>query len=413
MTGAAPGLQRTSACVIFDVDMVSDPPPEWAEGPLPAVSSDGTAADRERRLTYFEHRVGVSLFGATGRPARWHLRGPLGADEPDVEAVELLRVPPVAAMDGRPAALAVLHVRLGDDPLMELARYARLPADPERLDRLLPDGLRLAAGAARAWTLAHVTFRQQPPPVLPAAYAGWPTADQWLWLLASRSPLERFAPDPDDASLFAGRVRFSADWQALVLRDGAAFLGTSPDPGDEHTFHATAAHHVHTLYLDVFLLGRMQHLGANSLADAVSALSARESDASRLLALEGQRIELRRALWSSHITSRGKGNELLERFQEQHRLDRLLSDASSGLAETAGYVEAARARRRSVALGLLSAVGLPFGVCYAAAALWGSPGVWTLLVSTALAVALTGLLFTLLPSLRSLMSDVVWERSGD
>lgn len=67
-------------------------------------------------------------------------------------------------------------------------------------------------------------------------------------------PLERFAPDPEDTALFAGRVRFSADWQALVLRDGTAFVGLSADPGGDQTFHATAAHHVHTIYLDVFLL---------------------------------------------------------------------------------------------------------------------------------------------------------------
>ncbi|MEU3251024.1 hypothetical protein [Streptomyces sp. NPDC006997] len=399
---------------MFDVTMFSDPPPgQWTEGPLPAVLSDGTYADRERRLTYFEPRVGASLFGTANRPARWHLSHLADADEPGVEGMELLRVPPAVAIDDRAAALAVLHVRLGDDPMAELAEYARLPDNPARLDRLLPDGVRIAPGASRAWTLTHVTFPQQPPPVLPAAYAGWPVADQWLWLLASRSSLQRFAPDPDDTSLFAGRVRFSADWQALVLRDGAAFLGTSPDTGDEHTFHATAARHVHSLYLDVFLLGRMQHLGANSLANAVSALSARESDASRLLALERQRIELRRALWTSHITSRGKANELLERFQEQHHLDRLLSDASSGLAETAGYVEAARSRRISVALSLLSAVGLPFGVCYAAGALWGSPGAGTLLMSTAMAVVLTALLFMLLPPLRSLMFDAVRERAED
>lgn len=405
-------MRRSSACVVFDVELAVGPlPVEWAEGPLPALLTDGSAADRDRRLTYFEPRVGESLFGAPGRPARWHVRRPADADEPAVEAMELLRVPEAAGLDDRSAGLAVLHVRLGDDPPAELAALAELPTDRARSARLLPSGVRVANSTTRAWTLTHVTFEQeQPPTVMPAAYAAWGARDQWLWLLASRSPLERFAPDPEDTDLFAGRVRFSADWQALVLRDGAAFVGTSPDPGGDDTFHATAAHYVHTIYLDVFLLGRLQYLGANSLANTVSALSARESDANRLLRLEGHLIELRRALWSSHITSRGKANELLERFQEQHRLDQLLSHTGVGLAETARYVEAARSRRTSVALGLLSAVGLPFGMAYAAGALWGEPGLWTLLATTVAAVLLTVALFVLLPPLRGLLSDTVWNR---
>ncbi|MBV7700092.1 hypothetical protein KWI83_32175 [Streptomyces sp. TRM70350] len=407
--------RRSSSCVVFDVGLAAEHlPAEWAEGPLPALLADGSAADRDRRLTYFEPRVGASLFGTPARPARWHLRRPADADEPAVEAMELLRVPAAAGLPDRDAGLCVLHVRLGDDPLAELAALAALPTDHARLAKLLPRGVRVADGASRAWTLAHVTFPQGPPPtVMPAAYASWSTPDQWLWLLASRSPLERFAPDPEDTDLLAGRVRFSADWQALVLRDGAAFVGLSPDPGGEETFHATAAHLVHTIYLDVFLLGRLQHLGANSLANTGSALTVRESDAKRLLRLEGRLIELRRALWSSHITSRGKANELLERFQEQHRLDQLLAHTGTGLAETARYVEAARSRRTSVALGLLSAVGLPFGVAYAAGALWGTPGPWTLLVTTVVALLLTITAFVLLPSLRGLVSDTVWDRAED
>ncbi|MEU1464049.1 hypothetical protein ABZ467_25730 [Streptomyces sp. NPDC005727] len=389
-------------------------PAEWAEGPLPALLADGSAADRDRRLTYFEPRVGESLFGTPARPSRWHLRRPAGADDPAVEAMELLRVPAVAGLRESDAGLCVLHVHLGDAPLTELAALAALPTDHARLTKLLPRGVRVADETSRAWTLAHVTFPQGPPPaVMPAAYASWGTHDQWLWLLASRSPLDRFAPDPEDSGLFAGRVRFSADWQALVLRDGAAFVGLSPDPGGDRTFHAAAAHHVHTLYLDVFLLGRLQYLGANSLANTVCALTARDCDARRLLRLESRLIELRRALWSSHITSRGKANELLERFQEQHRLDQLLAHTGSGLAETARYVEATRSRRSSVALGLLSAVGLPFGVAYAAGALWGAPGPWTLLVATVVALLLTVAAFLLLPPLRGLVSDTVWDRAED
>ncbi|NED82487.1 hypothetical protein G3I76_20605, partial [Streptomyces sp. SID11233] len=86
-------------------------------------------------------------------------------------------------------------------------------------------------GTRRAWTLCHLTGTTGTWPALPGLSAtGWETRDQWLWRLASATPPRDFPPDPEDRTLFAGRVRFSADWQALVLRDGAAFLGTSPDP---------------------------------------------------------------------------------------------------------------------------------------------------------------------------------------
>lgn len=141
-----------------------------------------------------------------------------------------------------------------------------------------------------------------------------------------------------------------------------------------HGFHPTAASLVHTIYLDAFLLGRWQVLGVNFLANSLARLPTRQAEARRLLDLERKQIELRRALWSSHITVHGNANTLLERFQEQHRLPGLLAQAGTALADAARYVETARARRSGLAVGLLSTMGLPFAVAYAAGALWGSPG---------------------------------------
>ncbi|MEU2563669.1 hypothetical protein ABZ626_30720 [Streptomyces longispororuber] len=413
-------IRRGSACVVFDVMLDGADPPGreegpsgWREGPLPVVLADGATAGAEQRMTYFESRVAESLYGAAGRPARWHRRVPTAEAGLEVEAVELLRLPPVVRAGAERRGLAVLHVRLPDSPLEALPGLAGLASQRDRYTALLPDGVRIAGTARRAWTLCHVTFTDGcPPAVMPPAYEGWSARDQWLWLLSSATPLERFPPDPDDEALFAGRVRFSADWQALVLRDGTAFLGTSPDPGDDTSFHATAARFVHTLYLDTFLLGRLQILGVNSLANALSGLRAHEADARRLLALEGRMIDLRRALWSSHVTVHGKANELLERFQEQHRLPELLTRAGDALADAARYVDTARARRSSVALGLLSAVGLPFGVTYAAGALWGEPGPLTFVVCTLVALVMTTVLFGLVPPMRRLAADEL-RRSRD
>jgi hypothetical protein len=406
--GVCVAVRRGSACVVFDVELDGTGPAltGWDEGPLPVAFGDGAAADRGRRMTYFEARVGESLYGTPARPARWHRRQPPGGPDGAVEAVEVLALPAVVGGDEGRRGLAVVHVRLGNAPLAEMAHLADLAANGERYGGLLPAGARMARSARRAWTMCHVTFADgHPPSVMPSPYAQWGARDQWLWLLASATPPHRFPPDPEDHELFAGRVRMSADWQALVLRDGTAFLGTSPDPGDGSVFHATAEVLVHTLYLDAFLLGRLQVLGVNALANSLAGLSARQAHARRLQVLEGRLIELRRALWSSHITSRAKANELLERFQEQHRLPQLLVQVGTGLGDTARYVEAGRTRRGALAVGLLSAVGLPFGIAYAAGALWGEPGPLTLLVSTVVAVVVTGLMFVVLPPLRGFASD--------
>ncbi|MFE6056744.1 hypothetical protein ACFQ6N_38910 [Kitasatospora sp. NPDC056446] len=406
-------VRRGSAFVVVEVEWGTADEPDlkgWTEGPLPVALGDG-AADRARRMTYFEPRVAESLYGSPQRPARWHRALDPDGPGPAVEAVELLRLPAVLGPAAGHQGLAVLHVRLSPEPLTDLPYLA----DPSRggalLAAALPPGARLPQPGRRPWTLCHVTFAAgSPPEAMPAAYAAWGARDQWLWLLASATPLERFPPDPQDDGLFAGRVRFSADWQALVLRDGAAFVGTSPDPGGDAVFHAGAAALVRTIYLDTFLLGRLQVLGLNRLANAVAGLHAHEADGHRLLSLERRAIELRRALWSSHITTRAKANELLERFQEQHRLPDLLTATGTALADAARYVETARSRRGALALGLISAVGLPFGLAYSAGALWGAPSPLNLLVCTLAALAATALAFTLLPPLRGLAAGEARRR---
>ncbi|GAA2623822.1 hypothetical protein GCM10010425_19080 [Streptomyces spororaveus] len=369
-------------------------------------------ADRERRMTYFEPRVGESVYGATGHPSRWHRcvsplpHAPAGTPAaPVVEAMEMLRLPQVLASDAPRRAVVVLHMRLSGDPLNDLPRLRDLTAKRAEYAGLLPAGVRLLESERKAWVLSHITFDDGAlPEVMPPPYTAWGARDQWLWLSASATPVVHFPPDPEDDGLFAGRVRLSADWQALVLRDGAAFIGTSPDSGDGAGFHPTAASLVHTIYLDAFLLGRWQVLGVNFLANSLARLPARQAEARRLLDLERKQIELRRALWSSHITVHGNANTLLERFQEQHRLPGLLAQAGTALADAARYVETARARRSGLAVGLLSTIGLPFAVAYAAGALWGEPGPKTLLYSTLAALAITVVLFLAIPAVRGLAS---------
>ncbi|MEU6388206.1 hypothetical protein [Streptomyces sp. NPDC046939] len=389
-------LRRGSACVIYEVRLARSP--SWSPGPLPVrLPRRPDVAGRELRLTYFESRLQEVLYGVDGRPVRWHrpFPTPVPLAGARVLGVEILRMPLVR--DG--LGLAVLHVdltdpdSLGSSPVPALERLCRLATsgapsetDGDALQALLPAGTRLERTSTRARTLAHVTFEGRPEPIMSAPYAEWTAVDQWLWLLASACSEERFAPDPEDPAVASGTVIFSADWRSLVLREGAAFVGMTADPGDDG-FHALAEAHVHSIYLDALLVGAMQLYALNEVANAVANTPAAKLDADTLAALEHRLMNVRRRLWSSHITVRGKGNEVLRQFQEQHALQALLDNIISELADAARLVEAMTNRSVNAALGLLTILGLPIGVAFSAAAVWGDPGPRLFLVSALGAVA--------------------------
>ncbi|MFD9123497.1 hypothetical protein [Kitasatospora sp. NPDC059571] len=399
--------------------------PEWASGPLPvhlmwagdqAIALSLQAADQATRLTYFEERVSGALYGRDGRPVRWHRPVSATLRGSAVLAVEVLRN---LAVPG--TGLAVVHVALGPDPAAELAAWTDLSTSDrgvknrEFVNGLLPEGIRIAEYTRRTWTLAHVTFETTPlAPVMPGPYREWGPRDQWLWLMASATPLNCFPPDPEDHdALFRGRIRFSADWQVLVLRDGAAFLGVSPDLGTD-SFHAAAATHVHSIYLDVFLLGMLHGAALNRLANEISALHTTRLTPSALVAIESRLINTRTMLGMEHVTVHGKGNELLAAYQLQHRHSELRRRLVEDLTDSARFVDAQTNRSVNAALGLVTALGLPFALSYSAAAVAGAGSTNSLLWATLIAFALAAGL-TLLPPVRAMLGALRgWRRhSGD
>lgn len=392
-------IRRGSACVLIDVTLRGDP--QWQPGPFPVrqlVADSGSlvapdSADTERRLTYFEERVAEALYRR-----RWHRSCRATLAGATVQAVELLRTP----LSGRDRGIAVLHVLLPENPLETLAALAACPArDDSALRDLLPAGTTIVK--SRAQTISHMTFTDTAPAIMPAEYAAWPAAHQWLWLAASATPFEVFPPDPEDLTVFDGLVRFSRDWRALVLRDGAAFVGLVPDPGGDQTFHATAQTHVHSLYLDAFLLGRMQVAAMHDLNNKIAIARTRTIEPRLLIALEHRLMEVRRTLWARHVTVRGRGNDLLTRYQAQHRLPELWEHVVADLGDASRLVEAGTARAVNAALGLLTVLGLPFGLAYSAGALFGQQGGDAFLLCTAIAVLIALLLVLVFPPVRRMI----------
>ncbi|MFI0944078.1 hypothetical protein [Streptomyces sp. NPDC021020] len=405
-----------TGCLVVDVTGVAaGGEAGWDAGPLPVATGVGPAdraeavpAGREVRLGYFEHRVAEALYGAPDRPVRWsrQVSGRIGGTQ--VFAVEVLRVP---AEFGDGDGLAVLHVRFGADPLAEVAGLTDLSASGTgtahraAIEALLPAGTRVARALRRCWTLVHLTRSEGPwPEVMPAAYGAWGARDQWLWMLASATPVARFPPDPEGhAESFRGRVRFSADWQALVLRDGAAFLGTTADPGDRASFHHLARTHVHSIYLDAFLLGRLQAKALGDLTESVAAIRAHRLDPAAIAALERRLIDLRGVLGTDHVTVRGKGNELLAAYREQHRLPELRARVVDDLAVCTRFVEASTARAVNAALGIVTVLGVPFSLVYGGAAVATGSSAGAFLWATGISVLLAGVALALLPPLRGML----------
>ena len=409
-------VRRSSGAVVVPVVIGRDP--EWPTGPLPLSITtaagffprpDSPVADRSGRLTYFEPRVAEALYGSTENPCRWHtlISEDLFVDNP-LRAVELL-----ATSLLRPAGLAIFHFELGQNPHSAISRLAVAPrTDRDVLMSVLPQGVTIPDQVRRGLTISFVTFGDAPPPVMPSEYDMWKPQDQWLWLMASAVPFDRYPPDPEDTDLFAGRLRLSATWQALVLRDGIAFVGTTADSGATTGFHASAQMFTHSLYLDVLLLGALQISAYNELSNRLARLDTLRLAPGLLADLEERLIEVRNVLGADHVTVRGHGNELLERYRAQHRAPQLLARLVEDLTASARYVEAVGARQFNAVLGLITVLGLPFGLSYAAGALWGDGGTTLFLSSTGAAAALALALVVIFPQVRGLLRDLRARRGG-
>lgn len=382
-----PEIRRASACLVIDVSFAGAP--AWSDGPYPGVRRGAAAAGR---LGYLESRVAEALYGRPSAPVRWHqeVSGEIGGLE--VFAVEILSTP----LSGRYTGLAILHVRLaGPEAITDLAR------SPAEAGPFLPPGVTVTG--TRALTVTHLTFAGPLTQPMPAEYQQWPADRQWLWLAASGTPVSAFPPDVDDDELFSGLLHLSADWRALVLRDGVAFVGLTADPGDEQTFHAAAETYVHSIYLDALLLGRMQLLALRRLSNSLGDLRVSTVKPRDLHEQQSRLMEVRRTLWSEHLTMHGHANDLLERYQAQYRLGRLREQVMADLADLAHLVDAQNSRSVNAGLGLLTVVGLPFGLAYAGGAVFADQSPLLFLVCTGIAIVLVGVMLLLFPPLRQMI----------
>ncbi|MER6849984.1 hypothetical protein AB0A81_16375 [Streptomyces flaveolus] len=380
--------------------------PNWSEGPFP-FELGSRRTDTQTRSTYFAPASARALYGAPGRPRRWHL--PLDVKHGGLRllGMELLRT--ATARDPE-HALAVLHFSV-ERPLLPVLR-ALAGRGPATTDELLTgpfDPALLLGGIAhvrdpsapfaiaRPYTIAFLTptahhtpaLRDGPEGELPAS------ADRWLWQLASRSNSQDFPMAPETAAeQLKDAVRISADWSALVLRQGAAFLGHRPDTG-EGDFYGFGALHSRTVYLDALLLGSLQRDHIDELTDELSEVfTSPRRLARRVATLERNIAHFRSGYWRQHLTAHGPANELLLAFQNQHRLPARFNEILAEAADYSRLVQTQESQQISGALGVLTILGLPLGTALGILQVLDDHSLSHLLAALALSVAATAAVLT-------------------
>ncbi|MBZ6137832.1 hypothetical protein [Streptomyces olivaceus] len=378
--------------------------PTWPEGPFP-FELGSRRTDTRTRATYFAPASARALYGAPGRPCRWHQ--PLDVKH---EGVRLLGVELLRAATARDPehALAVLHFTV-ETPILPVLRTLAA-RDSATIGEPLPgltgpfDPAVLLAGVAdvqdptapfalaRPYTIAFLSPTERHTPALREGPEGRlpATADHWLWQLASRSNPQDFPLAPETAADHVrDAVRISADWSALVLRQGAAFLGHRPDSGDGD-FYGFGALHSRTIYLDALLLGALQRDHIDELTDELSEVfTSPRRLAGRVAALERSIALFRSGYWRQHLTAHGPANELLLAFQNQHRLPARFNEILAEAADYSRLVQTQESQQISGALGVLTVLGLPLGTALGILQVLGDDSLPHLLVALALSVAAT------------------------
>ncbi|MGY1434569.1 hypothetical protein [Streptomyces reniochalinae] len=409
-TRNAPTGVRQIIAVVLPARLPTDP--AWPQGPLPFTHGARTTTTHTRR-TYFTPAVASVLYGTPDHPTRWHrhfhhTHGPL-----TVDGVELLRTP---TDDNPDRAVAILHLTIAGPELLDTLRaLARRPgttplplAAESALNALLEDNTHtgsepLLGGRAtiESDALPYTVTLLTPSRVsLPRLHRGrdhrrWPPTQQWLWALASRTNADDYPPDPATVPQLTGAaLRLSADWSALVLRQGAAFIGHRRDHGPSDPFYGYAELHARSIYLDALLLGMIQRTHIDHLTEDLAQVFTGPGEANRLSKLERRIAHFRSTYWRQHLTTHGIANDLLIAYQQQYRLSDRFTEILAEAADHNRLIQTQENQQISGALGVLTILGLPLGTALGVLQVLGDDDPWHLVTATSGALAATAVLLT-------------------
>lgn len=219
--------------------------------------------------------------------------------------------------------------------------------------------------------------------------------DGYLYLLAAGQSRGQGLPEKGRVEKVKVIPRYGAEWYFLALRDGIAFRQYSaPEGEDTNAAYENAALriYIHSLYLDVFILSRMQHMAINALKSR-NAFASLE-DANSLNLLERDVFEFRRNLWcESATTSKAKPLDVvLHSLQQQYSMQDDVEQFRSNVAESSSLATSLREReaaegqaRTEKLIRYVSAIIGPAGLTYTGAAVLTDPSPGAFAAATAVA----------------------------
>lgn len=365
--------------------------PDWPEGPLPLRQQD-IEATAETREEYFIPACARILYGHPSQPRRWHQIISSDIGNSTAFGLEILT-------HGRSAsrAFAILHLQVHGNNILDIARAVAGRRNTTGLQTEIasafPSWVSLAP-LRRPFTICFMSSPEElgPPPGA-ALVESWSNLETWLWQLASRTNRADFPPDPDRAfELLAGTVPLSADWRGLVARDGAAFVARRYDLGDADPFLGFAQLYTHSIYLDALIIGMLQNTTISEMIDDASRAFEANDLPRHLARLEGRAARFRAVFWLRDVGTHGPANEILAAYQGQHRLPERFEAVLSEIADLNRIVQTQESQRVNAALGIITVVGLPFGIAFAVMQVLGVSSTSALLVGMAAAASCTGAL---------------------
>ncbi|MFG1791304.1 hypothetical protein [Nocardia sp. NPDC049149] len=364
-------------------------PPDWPVGPLPVDIVDPRrplVADRARRSMYYPPRTARLLYGTDAVPRRWHRVLQLVVDGVESMAAEVLLA------QGNTGLLAI-HLRATTGTPLDIVRSLarRWPDDLEISAQRCVPGLAIETIGAKPYTVAFTTERPMPQLYRHPRYLHWAHVDQWLWALASRTgPADH---PPDLLRDTENKLRLSADWSALVLRDGVAFVGTRVDLGAADPFYGSAVGYVRSIYLDAVLIGQLQLHGIADLEEQLACTVIDTPTPASMSHLERAVTEFRHRLWWQHLSMHGVPNDLLTAHRQQHRLPERFEQILSEVQDFNQSVRDAHNLHAANAALLFSLATVPAGIAVATLQIVGRATIWTYL---AIALVVTGITAALL-----------------
>jgi hypothetical protein len=360
--------------------------PGWQQGPLPLTVTGRFTTDAGTRSTYFDQRAAAVMYGQRRRCQRLHreVATPV-TDQVEATALEWLGF----ADPGRCVGVLIVHVSVTAATSHELlgawSKLVRWKLDADEHPILLQSvGAMLGVDLVTLGTHdepLRVAFLRSLPTDLPVdrgigippsyrsgedptggtvARPGIDAATEvtrWAFSVASAvAPGSVSPPERQLTEHERERLAWSSDWSALVLRDGAAFIGhATVDPGFVEQVSPVL---VRTVYTDALLLGLLQQLALRDLTDRLARLEDPARHPRAVERLDAEFSRFRNALWWQHLTHHGPGNELLLAFQRQHRLPELMEQTRSELEDYSRQAGLRSARVLNLVVTVFAAVGV-------------------------------------------------------